>query len=120
MSARSAAAVTAADFVVDLVFDAGCPNVGEARTLLRRALIDAGLPDQWREWKHDDAGTPPALRGLGSPTILVNGTDVSDDERDMGLPVRANSCRIYRDGDALRGVPGLDTVARALARARPR
>ncbi|MFL5495326.1 MAG: hypothetical protein ACJ8DC_13155, partial [Gemmatimonadales bacterium] len=81
--------------MVDLVFDADCPNVDDARALLRTALIAAGLPPEWREWERDDADTPTPLQGLGSPTILVNATDVSGvDEKDDGAE-RANCCRVY-------------------------
>ena len=65
---------------VDLVFDADCPHVDEARLLLRHALIATGLPPAWREWTREAADTPSALRGLGSPTIVVDGADVSSDE----------------------------------------
>jgi hypothetical protein len=38
---------------VDLVFDEGCPNVGEARVLLGAALAAAALPVEWRECGED-------------------------------------------------------------------
>lgn len=103
---------------VDLVFDADCPNVDDARTLLRTALIAAGLPPAWREWERDGADTPARLRGLGSPTILVNGIDVSGAERTDDGSERANCCRVYDFDGRLRGVPALGAVAGALSRAR--
>ena len=103
---------------VDLVFDPDCPHVDEARLLLRRAMVATGLRPTWREWTHDSADTPPSLRGLGSPTILVDGTDVSTDEPATIDDTLANSCRIYHDGGRLRGVPSLDAVTRALEKTR--
>ena len=103
---------------VDLVFDADCPHVDEARLLLRRALIATGLPPAWREWTRDAADTPPTLRGLGSPTIVVDGADVGGGQPVATDRERVNSCRIYYHGDELRGVPPLDMVTRALAKAR--
>jgi mercuric ion transport protein len=101
---------------VDLVFDADCPNVDDARALLRTALVAAGLPVEWREWEHDGADTPAQLRGLGSPTILVNGIDVSGAEETDDGAERANYCRVYIIDGGLRRVPALDTVAAALSR----
>ena len=98
---------------VDLVYDSDCPNVDEARALLREALTQLDLIQVWREWKRDDAETPPALRGLGSPTILVNGVDVSGNEGE-DISERANCCRIYQHHGRLRGVPELGAVTSAI------
>ena len=101
---------------IDLVFDPQCPNVAEARALLRAALEAVGLAPQWREWERAAKGTPPHLRGLGSPSILVDGIDVSDiDDTQRGLET-GNGCRVYRHADRLRGVPTLASVTWALAR----
>lgn len=101
---------------VDLVFDTECPNVDDARALLRTALAEAGLPETWREWERDAEGTPAELRGLGSPTILVNGVDVSGVEPGAGSVDRANCCRVYENDGRLRGVPPLKAVLGALSR----
>ncbi len=101
---------------VDLIFDADCPNVDDARALLRTALKETGLPTEWREWDREAAETPSALRGLGSPTILVNGVDASGaDETNLAVE-RANCCRVYAHDGGLRGVPALHTVMLALTR----
>lgn len=114
MSNLSAAAAADHSPVVDLVYDADCPHVGDARLLLRRALTEAGLRVQWLEWRRDAVDTPPALRGFGSPTILVHGVDVAEDGSTTRDTVAANACRVYRQGDRLQGVPALDAVTRAL------
>lgn len=102
--------------IVDLIFDTDCPNIEAARSLLTSALSAVGLPIAWREWLRDSADTPAALRGFGSPTILVDGVDVSGATRESGQ-VHANSCRIYDDAGVLRGVPPFDLVARVLTTA---
>ncbi|MGH7714350.1 MAG: thioredoxin family protein [Gemmatimonadaceae bacterium] len=102
--------------IVDLIFDVDCPNVDEARTLLRTALTETGYSATWREWDREAPETPAALRGLGSPTILVNGTDVSGGADSSAPADRANCCRVYRNGERLRGVPALSTVILALRR----
>ncbi len=101
---------------VDLIVDAECPNVDDARALLRTALDEAGLPAEWREWDREASETPPALRGLGSPTILVNGVDVSGVDETKPEAERANCCRVYAHDSGLRGVPALRTVVLALTR----
>ena len=113
MNERTTGAAPAVTTIVDLVFEADCPHVEDARALLKRAMLDAGLPVSWREWDRDDDETPPSLRGLGSPTILVNGSDVSEPDPEADA-VRGIGCRIYWDGSELRGVPPLDAITRAL------
>ena len=100
--------------VVDLVFDPECPNIGEARALIRAALSDAGMTADWREWEREGADTPAPYRGLGSPTILINGTDVTG--RDDGGD-GANCCRVYANEGRLRGVPPLSLVVAVLRHA---
>jgi hypothetical protein len=114
MNGRVTASMPAFTTIVDLVFEAGCPHVDDARTLLRQALLDAGLPALWREWNRDAADTPLSLRGLGSPTILVNGADVIASEPAPEI-ARANGCRLYQHGSELRGVPPVDAIVRALS-----
>ena len=101
---------------VDLILDSECPNVDDARALLRSALKEAGFPAEWREWDREASETPAALRNLGSPTILVNGVDVSGADETNVPAERANCCRVYAHDDRLRGVPALHTVMLALTR----
>ena len=101
---------------VDLVYDRDCPNVGEARVLLREALTQLGMRPVWREWERDSAETPPELRGFGSPTILVNGVDISGNE-DADVADHANCCRVYQHHGRLRGVPELGNVTSAIQKA---
>ena len=102
--------------VVDLIYDDECPNVHSARELLRAALAQAGFPAQWREWNRASPDTPPALRGFGSPTILVDGTDVSSDS-DATTSIRmANRCRLYLHNGRLVGIPALDDIIVAFSR----
>lgn len=78
---------------VELLYDRDCPNVEAARAQLRRALTRAGLPPRWREWDRAAPDSPAYVRQYGSPTILVNGCDVTG-----ALPASENArCRLYRD-----------------------
>lgn len=97
---------------VELVYDVDCPNVGQARAQLLRAFAAAGLPARWREWRRDHDRAPARVRGLGSPTILINGKDV------VPITNEAACCRVYaRDGGGMAAVPPLDSITSALSAA---
>lgn len=93
---------------VELVYFTGCPHVEAARRAIRDALSAAGLPPCWQEWNSDDAATPDALRGYGSPTVLVNGRDVAPMQTD------ADCCRVYSNGKGILGTPEADVIRAAL------
>ena len=100
---------------IDLIHDVECPNAGQARNNLRRALEMARLPARWREWIRTAPTTPLDLRRFGSPTILVDGKDVAGVEPLDG----ADACRIYQDENLqLNGVPAVSMILAALDRTR--
>lgn len=80
---------------VELVYDASCPNVERARDSIRTALAIAGVPVEWTEWERGNDATPLQLRMFGSPTVLVNGSDVAGGNEPAQAD--ANSCRVYLD-----------------------
>lgn len=88
------------------MYFSGCPNVEEARDRVRSALQIEGDPVQWAEWDLASVTAPQRFRGFPSPTVLVDGSDVSgfDDDTDGRF-----SCR--RDGP-----PSTEAVLRALRR----
>jgi hypothetical protein len=100
--------------LVDLVYDRECPNVSEARALLHEALTQLSLSPIWREWDREGNDTPLQLRGLGSPTILVDGVDVSP--IDSAANEGANCCRLYHHGSRFRGIPEFAAVTTAITR----
>lgn len=103
---------------VELIYDPGCPNVASTREVLTHALQEAGMPAVWTEWSSEDPRCPESARGLGSPSVLVNGEDVAPGphpwaQREPGAGPR---CRVYEDEDGkLVPVPPLTRVARAIA-----
>ena len=98
---------------VELVFDPTCPNVDKARGAIRAALLAVGAPVEWKEWERGVESTPPALRMFGSPTVLVNGTDVSGG--DETADADANSCRVYMDEcGCVCGAPSAQQIASAI------
>lgn len=89
---------------VELVYFADCPHVGAARAALRSGFDHAGLPPAWQEWDQADSEAPEHVQGLGSPTILVAGRDVTGrTSRNNGPACRAD------------GIPAPEVIAAALA-----
>lgn len=98
---------------VQLLYAAGCPHVGAARTALRDALAAAQLDAPIDELDVDDPATPAALRRWGSPTILIDGVDVAGQG-----PQDGSTCRLY-PGGAPSVAAIRDRIAAVSAGARP-
>lgn len=92
---------------IELIYDADCPNVDDAREQLRRACQVAGCEAQWTEWERSSPNAPGYVTTFGSPTILVDGSDVAGNAE----VISGGCCRIYarRDG-SYRGVPAMDQI----------
>ena len=96
---------------IELVYEKTCPNVKAARTQLLRAFAEAGISPHWQEWEVSRSAVPAHVHGYGSPTILVNGQDVS------GELIEGDDycCRVYSHGELTnKGVPAVADIARAL------
>lgn len=96
---------------VELVYEKTCPNIEAAREQLLRAFNEAGLTPRWREWEVGTPDAPAHVHGYGSPTILVDGVDVS------GILIEGHDhcCRVYQQADGTnKGVPAVADIVRAL------
>ena len=62
---------------VALLYFKGCPNISMARKNLNEAFAKAEIPVRWDEIDLNEPNTPKELKGYGSPTILVDGKDVT-------------------------------------------
>jgi glycosidase len=62
---------------IELVYFDGCPNAEEARANLRAATDAAGGAEPWSEWNLSEEDTPDRYKRFGSPTVLVDGEDVT-------------------------------------------
>lgn len=74
---------------IDLVYFEGCPNAERARQNLRAALDESGRSVEWSEWDLTSETTPEEYRQHGSPTVLVDGEDVTGG----GAEAVAMACR---------------------------
>jgi hypothetical protein len=95
---------------VELIYDPDCPNVHLARGQLLRAFGQLDMKPQWQEWCSSDPAAPEHARGYPSPTILVDGCDVSGAEPIDGTA----SCRIYATSGAMAGAPSVEEITAAL------
>lgn len=93
---------------IELVHFTGCPHAAQARENLRLALRTSGARDPWSEWDLAAPEAPERVRGYGSPTILVNGADVSGGGPEGG----ELSCRVS-------GAPSVEAILNALGGTTP-
>lgn len=87
---------------VELVFFEGCPHAAEARRRLKLALEEAGVPAHWDEWDTGLPETPTSYLKFGSPTVLVDGQDVTGGAEGSGM------------GCVVSGAPEVAVIAKAL------
>jgi hypothetical protein len=90
---------------VVLLYERSCPNVRAARSNLLRALSLANLPACWRELDLEAPDTPQEWRMLGSPTVLVDGTDVGG-----GAPAAGATCRLYEHDGQVLHAPSVERI----------
>lgn len=96
---------------IELIYDVDCPNVAKARTNLAAALAAVGREPSCTEWDRGAADSPSYVRNYGSPTVLVNGQDVSGEPSGEG----GSCCRLYRSGtNQIVGAPSVEQIAAAL------
>ena len=97
--------------LVELIYDADCPNVAAARSALTNAFTRTGVTARWREWERSAPDAPAYVRACGSATILVDGKDVIGEFQDAS----GASCRVYRAEDGgVSHVPPLEALCSAL------
>ncbi len=93
---------------LQLLYFPGCPNIELARSSAKSVLRDFPRAE-FEEVDVTDASTPESLRIWGSPTLLVNGKDVT------GAEPTGTCCRLYDDHQReSRGVPSAKVIRRAL------
>jgi hypothetical protein len=88
---------------IELVYFEGCPNAPQARDNLKDAIEATGQDLTWSEWGLMSDSTPTDFRQFGSPTVLVDGEDVTGG----GAETAALACRSD-------GVPSVDLISAQL------
>ncbi len=87
------------DTTIELIHFKGCPNVGATR----ENLLEALGTHEWTEWDLEAPDAPDRVRRYGSPTVLVNGVDVTGTtEGPVGLACSAD------------GAPSVEAILEAL------
>ena len=103
--------------IVELIYDADCPNAAATRSRLIKAFAQTGVSARWQEWERSSSDTPEYARAYGSPTILVDGKDIAGVAPNAGT----RACRVYSDGQgSLSRTPPVETICSALFDAAPR
>lgn len=99
---------------IELLFIEGCPNLSLARRNLHTALRRSGIQDAEvieRLVGPDPRDAPAQMHG--SPTILVDGRDVTPPVQDEV----SVCCRPYRTAAGITGAPTVDTLIDVLTAA---
>ena len=91
------------DPTIELIYFDGCPNAEPARINLRQAISALDLAADWQEWEQGEPQVPEYVKQHGSPTILVNGRDVTGVE----AGVTGAACRAD-------GAPSIDAIRAAI------
>jgi mercuric ion transport protein len=94
---------------IQLLHFEGCPNVDAARTAIRNALAAEKLEISVEEIDVERADAPEWARGWGSPTILIDGKDVTGQERTS----TTSCCRLYAGG-----APSVESIRARIAASR--
>jgi hypothetical protein len=103
--------------MVELIYDADCPNVPATRSQLIKAFTQTGVSARWKEWERSAPNTPDYAHAYGSPTILVDGKDIAGVAPTAGT----RACRVYSDARGnLSRTPSIEVICSALLDAAPR
>lgn len=104
---------------VEVLYVADCPSHPAAVELVKSILLSEGLDWGVHEVLVQDERMAQALRFRGSPTVRINGRDVSEvgENATAAAEKFALSCRLY-PGSQRTGLPPVESVRRAVAEAR--
>ena len=98
---------------VELLYFDGCPSYEALLTRVRTLLAETGVAADVRLRCVRSANEAERERFLGSPTLRIDGRDIdpaASERTDYGL-----KCRLYANGNGLRGMPPDALILEALA-----
>ena len=98
---------------IEILYFDGCPNHEPAVRVVREVLQELGVDAEITGVDVPDEATAKRVRFPGSPTIRVDGEDVAPEETNGSYSL---SCRVYRTGSGMAGVPDKDAIRAAIRR----
>lgn len=98
----------------EILYIADCPNRSPARRQVERLLAEQGIRCLVNEVEVTDAEAAERLGFAGSPTIRIDGRDVSPL---VTIRPAALACRTYEAEGGFSGIPDDRVVRAAIARA---
>jgi hypothetical protein len=100
---------------VEVLYVADCPSYPAAVKLVKQVLVAEGVAAEVHEVLVRNEGMADELRFCGSPTIRINGRDVTGQSEKAER--FALSCRLY-PGSKEVGLPPAEVIHRAVLEAR--
>jgi len=100
---------------IEVLYVAECPSHPAAVKLVKGVLAAEGVATEVYDVLVRDEGMASEIRFLGSPTIRINGRDVS--EATQNVESFALSCRLYPGSEQV-GLPPAEMIHRAVIEAR--
>ena len=97
---------------IDLVYDADCPHTELARENVNLSLTNYTGEIDLHEWNSSDPKCPSHVLGFGSPTILIDKTEITGTLPLAGM----RGCRIYRTSEGQKNAPTVKQIRDALHR----
>ena len=97
---------------VEVLYIEGCPHHGPIVERISAVLLAEGVTADIEQIEIADIQTAESVGFLGSPSIRINGADVEGQATptgNIGL-----SCRTYRQGSNLEGLPPVEVIRRAV------
>ena len=96
---------------IDFMYSKHCPNIEVTRHILQEAIRSLDIRGiNVTERILGQSNLPDHCEGFGSPTILVNGSDLNGENYEEFT----ESCQVFFHANALTGVPLLEEVIHAI------
>lgn len=100
--------------IAEVLFIERCPHHALAVARLHEAARITGVDLTVREVRVSSAARAMKLRFGGSPSILMDGTDLFP-----AAQISELACRVYATDDGLEGAPSVAQLVQALRRLKP-
>ncbi len=99
---------------IEILYFEGCPNHEPADRAVREVLVEIGVEARVEHVDVPDEATAQRVKFPGSPTIRVDGEDVTPPEDDDQYSLR---CRVYKTSSGFAGVPDKEAIRKKIREA---